>query len=287
MGFNRRDQNTRYFYGPSAFDISGENLVYILDSVHSRIAVFNQNGKMVKTFPVELGWPKVSEFGIDIDESNNVWITDGHNFCIRQYTSEGNLIKSIKYNVGPMRLIESDIIIRSGEIFLPTTKIKVNTKSTGTGNSGEPLYEATKISLNKDKQPRLIGKISNRIYGSPYIKKGTEKILITEKNGEKNEIILHGIDAPHLAVFQDEDMHGNIFIEIGYPASKKPRQIWKYSPDLELLAKIENYDVYPRTFYTFNLGKDWVIDDTGNIYIMRTYEKGVQIIKWSLVKNRD
>jgi len=300
IGFIQIDQDK---FGPGAFNVNNEGLIYILDSMHSRVIVFDQNGKPVRRFLVEIGSDRVKyilgkvNLGMDIDEHNNVWVIIGTNYIIHQYTAEGILQKSIKFNPGQTRAVRRDITLRNGEIFLGGGKIEITKKITASGEKGESVYEAIKKELIKNKQPRgiasRIGKISKRMYSVPYVlekgvptlEKGVPTIIqVIEENGTMNEIILEGIKTPYWAVLMDEDMHGNAYFSIRYPVNKLPRQIWKLNPDFELLAKIAPI---PRKNITSPYVKDWDIDDEGNIYIMQIIDSGVQVIKWSEVNKAE
>jgi len=262
--------------GPTSFEVDSNGLIYILDAYRSRCAVFNQKGKLVRSF--EVGTDRNG--GTDMDKDNNLWVVNGHGYTASKYSSEGILKQKITFNREPKGYYENGVIIREGEIFLTLTdsKLEIDRLVTTSGNKGVQVFSAKKIELSKRKQARRIGRTSKRFYESPYSYEiGKNIIRVTEENGDVREIFISN-ELSFSASFLDEDSNGNSYCNFGN-YKDKVYQIWKYNPNLELLAKI---NILPSSVFD-NTQKWQNIDDEGNIYMMFLKEKtGVQIMKWSL-----
>jgi len=264
-------------WGPDAFDVDKNGSIYILDSVHHQIKVFDQTGKLLRRFPVEL----LGDGSFCLDEKGNIWLNDGNRYTIHKYAPDGTALESIEYGPGPDRAVELGITVREGQIYLVgSTKVEVGQAKTVTGKRGERIYKATRRPLSRELQPRFIGKTSKRRYESQEVRTGPDKIIVIDKNGNSEEIRFDGLDRRDITVFHSEDGYGNVYVRVSFYRGMGKvygRQIWKYSPDLKLLAKI---GPIPISDYTEIL-KDIVVTDDGVIYYMYTERAGVKVVKRS------
>jgi len=263
-------------YGPAAFDVDKDGSIYILDSVQRQIKVFAQTGKLLKSFPVELR----GDGSFCLDEKGNVWLNDGNRYTVRKYTPDGTPILTIEYGPGPSRAVDRRITIRGGEIYLGVSKVEVGQAKPVTGKRGERIYKATRRPLSREEEPRFIGRTSKRRYKSQEVRTGPDKIIMRDENGNSEEIYFDDIGTRDTVVFQSEDRYGNIYVEVCFYRGRGKvysRQIWKYSPDLNLLAKV---GPIPISDYT-EIQKDVVVTDDGDIYYMYTEKTGVKVVKWS------
>lgn len=266
-------------YGPGSFDVDGNGTIYLLDSVNRRIMVFNRNGKLVRSFPVESKGYIVS---IAVDESYDVWVSDAENYTILHYTGDGVLTQRIRYGAGPRRQVEPFIRIRNGEIFLALSKIEITQMLPESGEKGEQVNLAKRIPLSKNEQVHMIGELSHCIYIPLYIIDETPRIRVIEGNDVIYDITFYGIDTTYSASFISEDMYGNVYFMLT-SLIKNTVQIWKYNQNFEYVTKIDYIPSYSnRDFLVID---DLVIDDLGNIYFMRLQKSGVQVIMWH--KKRD
>ncbi len=80
---------------PRAMAVGGE-LLYVADTDAHRIAVFDQSGKMVRTWGLK--GSKSGQFrrpaGIALDEQGKIYVSDTGNHRIQVFTAEGKLIRS-------------------------------------------------------------------------------------------------------------------------------------------------------------------------------------------------
>ena len=214
--------------GPTSFEVDSNGLIYILDAFRSRCAVFNQKGKLVRSFPIYTD----RNGGTDMDEDNNLWVINGHGYTVSKYSSEGILKQRIQYNAGPQGIKDYQIIIREGEIFLfyTQTKLQIDRSTAPSGNNGIQVFEAKKIELSRKKQARLTGRISKRFYECPaYSRKvGKSFLRVTEANGDEREILLIP-NVMYSTEFLDEDVDGNIYFEIN---TRQVKQICWPSPEI-------------------------------------------------------
>jgi len=126
------------------------------------------------------------------------------------------------------------------------------------------------------------GTTSKRLYNhigreySPNTGLQNPKISITNEDATTYEIIFDNMSPLYSVHFLSEDVYGNVYFIFFYYQRRKPAQIWKYSPLLKLVARIDDIP-YPEGF----LGtKIHVLDGEGNIYVMKFSDTGIQVIKW-------
>ena len=265
--------------GPAAFDVDKNGTIYILDSVHRQIKVFDQTGKLLRSFPVEMR----GRGSICLDEEGNVWLNDAGQYTLRKYASDGAPIQNIEYGPGSDRAVELGITVRGGEVYLGVSKVEVGQAKTVAGKRGERIYKATRKSLSREEQPRSIGRTSKRRY-KEILDSGDRITYVAEPvHGNSKHISFDVKGYRDVVIFQSEDGYGNAFFYVslyqGYRGKSegRVRYIHKYSPDLKLLAKAG-----PLLTGNYTERKKFlVIDDTGNIYHLATSKDGVKVVKWS------
>ena len=118
-------------------------------------------------------------------------------------------------------------------------------------------------------------KYSKRLYRSSD---SQPNIMIMDIEGNKKDIIINDMSPLYRAFFFFEDKYSNVyFIFVHYDVTK-PRQIWIYNKEMNLIGKIDNF---PHNSGFNFLMKERLVDDNGNIYFMHLSKSaGVQIIKW-------
>ena len=266
-------------HGPAAFDVDKDGTIYILDSMHRQIKVFAQTGKLLRSFSVELR----GVGSICLDEKGNVWLNDGHSYTLHNYAPDGTPIQSIEYGPGPDRAVETGITVRGGEVYLGVSKVEVGQAKTVAGKRGERIYKATRRPLSREAEPRFIGRTSKRRYKE--ISGLTNRITYEAKSvhGDSKRISFDVKGYRDVVIFQSEDGYSNVYFYVslyqGYrgKGEGRVRHIYKYSPDLELLAKVG-----PLRTGNYTVRKKFlVIDDAGNIYHLATSKEGVKVVKWS------
>ena len=86
------------FDQPSDVSVSKEGLIYVLDGVHNKVKVFDQDGKYKFSFGQKGSAKGRFNFplGIDIDNSGNVYVADSGNHRVQIFSPEGDYIQQVK-----------------------------------------------------------------------------------------------------------------------------------------------------------------------------------------------
>jgi len=281
IGDFREDQIKTYF-GPTSFDISKNGTIYVLDSVNNKIKTFDQKGALLSCLPVNDAG--IERSYIVLDKYDNIWLQNQKKLSFCQYTSNGKLMQTIQYDRS--QPVPLGFCIESAEIRFIDSKIEVIESVSKTGSQLATVREGQLKELESNEPSLITGSTSKRTYTRSHDRFSQEtgllkqKMLITEKNGDKHEFTFNDVDPLYLMYFMDEDADGNIYFSCYYHKNLKPRLILKYSPDLEFLAKIE----LP-VIKNFVINKREVFDDKGQIFVLNPTESGFQIIKWSKDKS--
>ena len=85
------------FDQPSDVSVSKEGLIYVLDGVHNKVKVFDQDGKYKFSFGQKGSAKGRFNFplGIDIDNSGNVYVADSGNHRVQIFSPEGNYMNNL------------------------------------------------------------------------------------------------------------------------------------------------------------------------------------------------
>ena len=192
--------------GPNAFDIDKNGNIYILDSVHNCIKIYDHNVDQLQSFP--LANDSGMEYGyIALDENNNIWHLNMLGNFIRTYSSDGTLLQSIQYGGNTLPGLGFDLTVRDGEIFGPGEEFEITGLSSKSGIKGEPVFKAV---LKKSEKNKLnCGIVSKRFYKYvPHsildgnILPTTPRISITEENGTTHELLFYRFGSLIFSFFQ-------------------------------------------------------------------------------------
>jgi len=260
-------------YGPTAIDVDQDGNLYILDAVNQRVKVFDQNGELLRSFPVGR-WPG----SLCVGEDKAVWILHGH--TIRKYALNGDLLESIKITPpDDIPLLNKMRIGGSGKIYVDEFEVQPG-KVVGKGGKGENIRKSTlrRIGLRQGiTESRHHYRIEETDNFSTFVATDESGRVLSKISIEKH-LPSDGI------VFKSEDRYGNTYLAVyrdnGMPQISYTVEVWKYDRSNNLLAKIGPLF---RAFYTdFSRVGEWlVIDEDGNLYELGTESKGVKIVKWS------
>ena len=85
------------FDQPSDVSVSKDGLIYVLDGVHSKVKVFDQDGKFKFSFGQKGSSNGRFSFplGIDIGDSGRVYVADSGNRRVQSFNSDGSYINQI------------------------------------------------------------------------------------------------------------------------------------------------------------------------------------------------
>jgi len=277
-----RDDQVKTYCCPTSFDVGKNGTIYVLDSVNNKVKTFDQKGALLSCLPVNDAG--IERSYIVLDKYDNIWLQNQKNLSFCQYTSNGKLMQTIRYDTS--QPVPLGFCIDSAEIRFINSKIEVIKSVSKTSSQRAPVREGQLKELESNELSLITGSKSKRTYTrsqdrfSPETGLLKQKMLITEKNGDKHEFTFNDVDPLYLMYFMDEDVEGNIYFACYYHKNLKPRLILKYSPDLKFLAKIE----LP-VIRNFIINKREVFDEKGQIFVLNPTESGFQIIKWSKDKS--
>jgi|GEM_PF-5036472 len=253
--------------GPASLKVDENNDIYILDAVNKRIQKYDNNGRLLLSIPIK-------KPGIDfcIDSDGHIYLIL-YSRIIEKYSQEGILLSeyqipdSIKFvtNITHVkRKMESIVVVETGEqrSYLFEPKIL---------NFNADFKKSSKLKSQKGYPSKFI----DAYYITQKINKysGIIKNLMTN-----SEIEVVTSDPLASLVFIDTDKFGNIFVSVesflGGPTINVKREIRKYNPNGEILARIKLY----MNYYTFP-NSDVAINDNGVIYQLRPLKNKVQVLK--------
>ncbi len=108
FAMDKLNDSNYFFYNPSDMKIDSKGRVYIVDTLNSRIQIFNNDGIYIRTIgrfgngPGEFNRPE----GIFIDEvEGKMYVCDTRNYRIQVYSLEGKLISIYKLKFAPLKII--------------------------------------------------------------------------------------------------------------------------------------------------------------------------------------
>ncbi len=235
--------------GPHSFSVDKNGNIYIADPVNSSIKVFSNKGKILKVIPFK-------DFYDDLMVS-----PDGDIFILKRDSSE---IISIKTDGKKDTIrIEPEISIESSKLFLWKRKIfvKSSDKFSLLSFNGKGFYE--KIPY---------------IFSAEYIEKGigivrkidsTGRTLLKFPVGRENLVSIE---------FLNEDVEGNIYIQIEYLISDNSvgLEVLKLNASGGIISKIP----VPENDYTIWTSRLLFVDEKGKIYQVLPKRDFVRVNVW-------
>ena len=257
-------------YGPNAFDIGPDGTIYILDSENDWVKVFRQDGTYIRSFYIE---DSGANHGDIVFYNGNVWLHDGRSHIFRQYTIDGDLIKSIIYDSGPHRY--GKIQIRDDNLYQHSEIFEIQESPEKSDRNGKPIYRAEIVLLDRGKWPVYIGKVTQRYYREQIFTE-SPRLEVIERSGETHALHFEGLEHKGYNHYIDEDADGSTYFILEIHGNHKPLQIWKYNINLKLTAIIEFFDHRITT-----LSRSLIIDRDGSIYSLQTRFSGVWLVKFS------
>jgi len=257
-------------YGPTAIDVDQDGNIYILDTVNQRVKVFDQNGELLRSFPVRR-WPGA----LAVDREESVWVLRGH--TIHRYTSQGTPIETIQIPSTDIPLSSELMITSNGEICAGQFEV-VPGKVVGEGEKGED------IRTGKTKRIRYRQGIKKS--GHRYQIEVTNSARTLELMDASGHIVKTiNLEKRHPyddAAFLSEDNDGNIYLLVTTHTDDRHfyTEVWKYDRSYRLIAKVG--PIFTKFYTETPAPREWlVVDGIGNVYQLITEKEAVKIVKWS------
>ena len=265
-------------------EIDSMGNIYLLDKVNNRIKKYNNDGEYINSIPIQsfqkkwfyddkgplIGSPDKYNTDICIDSKNNLYVL--------------NIAKNGKREIGVFKNsknLEKTITIEKEKIKSISINDDDNLNIVEEVGNQRQLFEvksSTEIrvfkGIRKDKN-------GNTFLPMESISKNKWRIPIIDMNRKNKEILVESDKNISSVEYLRRDDKGNIYIRGGVSFILGGVSfVYKYSPQLKLLAKINGYDGKKETFYQSKM----IADNNGNIYQLVVEYPKMMIIKWEKKK---
>jgi len=285
--------------GPSAFTVSSDGCIYVLDNINKRVQKFDTQGKFLYevkytefVFEDSKEWLKFAPFALAVDDESNIYLlgailpsaigrvqkyNSGNKLCleykeipIEKLDVYTKALENLKGKTEEIFRMSTDIFTfwQSLKLTVQNSEVVLNNISIGTTTME---YTEKKVLS----PPRLIVPAS-----SHAIKKDKKLIVSLVKVEDRDTIKLLLPEAiadysvPRLLKI---DKKGDIFLMREIYGSYDWQEEWlKYNSNGELLARM---NIMPKETYEW-VGDFRVITDEGSVYYWGNDENGIKIIQF-------
>jgi len=258
-------------YGPQSFAINElTKKIYILDSVNSRILVYNEeNGNFARSIPLK----KPRGDDIALEDEKSIYVLYLAEEKVIQYSLEGQILHSYEIpDFKDMRPVSGIYFVEGKGLFFQTSDQKLF-----------PLFSfenGGKMELRSEQihEKASVGLLLKNLKSAFVKRESGNMASVTINNLKEITIHRHEHDICGLYVIGNDDA-GNIYLIVEELLSSNPiqvrRYLMKYSEDRNLLADTQcPYNNYAYIFREFR------VTSNGIVYQMIPFSDYLEIIKW-------